>query len=87
MKPTAVTVTNRSPHAVYANIVLGQPPVTMPANCTSLGQWIQSITDPNLVFISSIPKKKVTFTPWTPAEAGSEVRATHPGAGFTRLFG
>jgi len=22
-----------------------------------------------------------------PAEAGSEVRAAHPGAGFTRLFG
>ncbi len=65
--PTSVTITNHSTHAVYANLVLGQPPTTLPNNCTNLGQQIQSVTDPNLVFTSSAPSKKVKFTPWTPA--------------------
>lgn len=67
MSPTSVTVTNKSSNTVYANLVLGQPPTTMPANCTNLGQQIQSIAAQNLVFTSSIPQKKVAFTPWTPA--------------------
>jgi hypothetical protein len=66
MTPSTVTVTNGSAKAVYANLVLGQPPTTNPANCTNLGQQIQFINDPNLVFASSVPQKTVTFTPWTP---------------------
>jgi hypothetical protein len=34
--PTNTTVTNTSDAAVYANLTLGQPPTTAPANCTAL---------------------------------------------------
>jgi hypothetical protein len=64
--PTAMTVTNSSSEAVYMNLVLGQTPCALPANCMGLGTWIQLINDPNLVFTSSVPNKTVTFTPWTP---------------------
>lgn len=60
--PTNVTVTNTTTSAVYANVVLGQPPTSLPANCTNLGQQIVSIADPRLVFTSSAGKK-VAFTP------------------------
>lgn len=64
--PTSVTVTNGSTGAVYANLVLGQPPTVNPANCSNLGQQIASVSDSRLVFSSSVPNKNVTFTPWTP---------------------
>ncbi|NJL29788.1 MAG: hypothetical protein HC897_18800 [Thermoanaerobaculia bacterium] len=61
--PTAIAVTNSSAEAVYATLVLGQPPATPPSGCSNLGQQIQSILDPNLVFKSSVANKKVAFTP------------------------
>jgi hypothetical protein len=64
--PTNTTVTNASNAAVYANLTLGQPPTTPPANCTNLGQQIQSIADPRLVFTSSITNQNISFTPQTP---------------------
>lgn len=63
--PTGVSVTNSSTGSVYANLVLGQPPTTLPANCSNLGTQIQSLTDPQLVFTSSVPGKTVAFTPVT----------------------
>ena len=64
--PTNVTVTNASNASVYANLTLGQPPTIPPANCTNLGQQIQSIADPRLVFTSSITDQNISFTPQTP---------------------
>ena len=64
--PTNTTVTNASNAAVYANLTLGQPPTVPPANCTALGQQIQSIADPRLVFASSITHQNISFTPQTP---------------------
>ncbi|MFO1417226.1 MAG: hypothetical protein U1E83_01015 [Methylotetracoccus sp.] len=61
--PTAVSVTNTSANPVFANLVLGQPPASPPANCTSLGEQIKSINDNRLVFASSVPNKPVRFTP------------------------
>jgi len=62
-KPTAVAITNSSKSSVYANIVLGQPPASPPTGCSNLGTQIQSLTDPNLVFTSSVAGKTVSFTP------------------------
>lgn len=62
-EPTGVTVTNSSAGSVYANLVLGQPPGSPPAGCSSLGTQITSLTDANLVFTSSVAGKTVTFTP------------------------
>ncbi len=64
--PTNTTVTNASNQAVYANLTLGQPPTLPPANCTALGQQIQSIVDSRLVFTSSITHQNISFTPQTP---------------------
>ena len=64
--PTNVTVTNASNAAVYANLTLGQPPTVPPANCTNLGQQLQSIADPRLVFTSSITHQNISLTPQTP---------------------
>ena len=64
--PTNATVTNASNAAVYANLTLGQPPTVPPANCTNLGQQIQSIADPRLVFTSTITRQNISFTPQTP---------------------
>lgn len=61
--PTGVTVTNGSRASVYANLVLGQPPASPPAGCSSLGTQITSLTDANLVFTSSVAGKTVSFTP------------------------
>lgn len=61
--PTAVSVTNTSASPVFANLVLGQPPGSPPAGCTSLGEQIKSISDTRLVFSSSVPNKQVRFTP------------------------
>lgn len=61
--PTNVTVTNKTKKAVYATLVLGQPPVTAPANCSNLGKQITSVVEADLKFTSSIPNKKVKFTP------------------------
>jgi hypothetical protein len=61
--PTNITVTNNTKSAAYATIVLGQPPASPPANCTSLGEQITSISDARLVFNSSVSGKTVTFTP------------------------
>jgi hypothetical protein len=66
IQPTSVTVTNSSAKAVYANLVLGQPPTVNPPNCTDLGRQIKSVIGPDLVFTSSVPGKPVKFTPWTP---------------------
>lgn len=60
--PTALTVHNASKGAVYANLVLGQPPSSPPANCTSLGTQIESINDSKLNFSSSVSGKSVSFT-------------------------
>lgn len=60
--PTSVSITNSSNAPVYANIVLGQPPATLPPNCSNLGTQIQSLTDSNLVFTSSVAGKTVSFT-------------------------
>ncbi len=60
-KPTGMTITNASKSQVFANIVLGQPPVTPPTGCSSLGKQIVSLTDPNLVFVSSVRGKKVVI--------------------------
>jgi hypothetical protein len=64
--PTNATVTNASNAAVYANLTLRQPPTVPPANCTNLGQQIQSIADPRLVFTSTITRQNISFTPQTP---------------------
>ena len=64
--PINVTVTNASNASLYANLTLGQPPTVPPANCTNLGQQIQSIADPRLVFTSSITHQNISFTPQTP---------------------
>jgi hypothetical protein len=64
--PTNTTVTNASSAPVYANLTLGQPPTTPPANCTNLGQQIRFITDPRLTFTSSINNQNITFTPQNP---------------------
>ena len=60
--PTGVAITNSSRSSVYANLVLGQPPSTLPASCSNLGTQIQSLSDPNLAFTSSVPGKTVSFT-------------------------
>lgn len=60
---TAVSITNASTSSAYANLVLGQPPASPPAGCSNLGTQIVSLTDPNLVFTSSVSGKTVTFTP------------------------
>jgi hypothetical protein len=44
----------------------GTAPTVPPANCTNLGQQIQSIADPRLVFTSSITHHNISFTPQTP---------------------
>lgn len=62
-KPTGMTITNASKSPVFANIVLGQPPVTPPTGCSNLGKQIVGLADPNLIFISSVRGKKVKFTP------------------------
>ncbi|WP_257388140.1 hypothetical protein [Tahibacter caeni] len=62
---TGVAVTNTSGKTVYANLVLGQPPVTPPAGCSSLGTQIVSLTDARLAFTSSVAGKAVSFTPVT----------------------
>lgn len=59
---TGVTITNTSTAPVYANIVLGQPPTTLPANCTNLGTQITSLSDSKLAFTSSVAGKTVKFT-------------------------
>lgn len=64
--PTSVSVTNSSAQAVYATLVLGQPQTVPPPNCTNLGKQIRSISDPMLVFKSSVPNKVVKFTPQAP---------------------
>lgn len=63
--PTSVTITNATQSAVYANLVLGQPPAAPPPDCTSLGAQIQTIGDARLVFTSSLTKS-VVFTPQAP---------------------
>lgn len=60
--PTALTVTNTTNSTVYANVVLGQPPTTMPKGCTNLGTQISSLSDKNLVFVSSVTNKPISFT-------------------------
>lgn len=60
---TGVTVTNTSGKAVYANLVLGQPPATPPPGCSNLGTQIVSLTDSRLAFTSSVAGKTVSFTP------------------------
>ena len=67
VEPTQLTVTNSSSAAVYANLVLGQPPTSNPPNCTNLGTQIQSVTSSDLVFTSSVAGKTVAFTPVTGA--------------------
>ena len=62
-QPTGMTITNASKSPVFANIVLGQPPASPPVGCSNLGAQIVSLTDPNLIFVSSVPGKKVAFTP------------------------
>jgi hypothetical protein len=63
--PTAITVKNATQDAVYANLVLGQPPISNPPNCTYLGRQIGTISDTRLVFATNKPHKpqKVKFTP------------------------
>lgn len=61
--PTGVSVTNGSSATVYANLVLGQPPASPPAGCSSLGTQIVSLGDARLAFTSSVAGKTVTFTP------------------------
>ncbi|MFZ2445270.1 MAG: hypothetical protein WAW37_02840 [Syntrophobacteraceae bacterium] len=51
--PTRISVTNGTHNAVFANLVLGQPPTVNPPNCTYLGEQISSIHDARLVFMSS----------------------------------
>lgn len=75
--PTSVTVTNQSDKAVYANLVLGQPPTTLPPNCTNLGRQIKSVTDKGLAFKSSIPKKRVAFTTFGAKDKGYYRLAPH----------
>lgn len=60
--PTRISVKNGTQDAVYANLVLGQPPIQNPANCTDLGQQITSISDNRLVF-NSTTGSSVKFTP------------------------
>lgn len=62
LTPTSMTVTNTSSQPVYANLVLGQPPVTPPPNCSNLGEQIKSLNDSRLVFHSSVAGKTVQFT-------------------------
>lgn len=59
---TGVTITNASRSSVYANLVLGQPPTTLPPNCSNLGTQIQSLSDPNMVFTSSVTGKPISFS-------------------------
>lgn len=58
--PTSFSVFNGTWGMVFANLILGQPPVTPPPNCSSLGSQITQVTD--LVFTSSLGKT-VSFTP------------------------
>jgi hypothetical protein len=60
--PTGITVTNASGGPVYANLVLGQPPTTLPASCSNLGTQITAINDARLAFSSSVAGKTVNFT-------------------------
>jgi hypothetical protein len=60
--PTALTVTNSTTEPVYVNLTIAQPPVSNPANCTSLGTQITSTGSSNLVFTSSVAGKTVSFT-------------------------
>ncbi|GAB2182258.1 hypothetical protein DLREEDagrD3_24810 [Denitratisoma sp. agr-D3] len=64
--PTVLTVTNGSKKAVYANLVLGQPPTSNPPGCSNLGTQVTSVShlsngQPNLEFKSSVSGKKVRF--------------------------
>lgn len=63
--PTGVTVTNSSGASVYANLVLGQPPASPPAGCSSLGTQITNLAGANSAFTSSVAGKTVKFTPVT----------------------
>lgn len=59
---TGVAVTNTSDKTVYANLVLGHPPITPPPGCSNLGTQIVSLTDKRLAFTSSVAGKTVSFT-------------------------
>jgi len=59
--PTSLTVTNATKQKVYANLILGQPPTSLPPKCSNLGKQITSIKDTNLKFKSS-KGKLVTFS-------------------------
>ena len=75
--PTAITVTNKIGSPVYVNLVLGQPPTTLPANCTNLGRQIKAVTDKDLAFTSNIPKKKVAFTTFGAKDKGYYLLSPH----------
>lgn len=65
--PTSIRVINQTQNAVFANLVLGQPPKSLPANCSNLGSQIVTVKEAGRHFISSITHRPVTFTPQTAA--------------------
>lgn|GEM_PF-2529339 len=67
--PTSVRVANQTREPVYANLVLGQPPKFLPANCSNLGRQITTVKEAGPLFISSITHRPIKFVPQTPAVA------------------
>jgi hypothetical protein len=65
--PTAIRVANQTQNAVYANLVLGQPPKVLPANCSNPGRQIVSLKEAGRHFISSVTHQAIKFVPQTAA--------------------
>ena len=61
-EPTAIRLINQTPNSVYANLVLGQAPKSLPANCSKLGRQIVNLKEVNGHLTSSIPHHTVAFT-------------------------
>lgn len=59
--PTTIRLINQTPNSVYANLILGQPPKSLPANCSGLGHQIVALKEVNGHFTSSIPHRTVNF--------------------------
>lgn len=77
--PTSIRVINQTQSAVYANLVLGQPPRSLPANCSNLGRQITTLKEAGPLFISSVTHRPIKFAPQTSAVKDKGYYRLQPG--------
>ncbi|HEX8955018.1 MAG TPA: hypothetical protein VF798_02015 [Burkholderiaceae bacterium] len=81
--PTSIRVVNQTQDAVYANLVLGQPPASRPPNCSNPGRQIVTLKEAGPLFISSVTRKPIKFVRQTAAASDKGYYRLQPGEVIT----